>query len=383
MESRHQSHGPRQPRKHSCFRQSVEARSNFATVLTMMRLVTTMNRLVLIILGVLVLASAGFGVYQLDQVQKLTQTASAWDSERAALQKKIWDLQRQNGELERRRARAGTGTLAADDNGAGPRDGQPNGGPGGQAGFRARPDGGRFGAILSNPEMQKLMAVQQKGALDNRYSSLFKQLNLSPADLDKFKNLLVEKQTAVMDVMAAARSEGLTGRDNRDQIRELVQNAQNEVDNTIKATLGDAAYTQYQSYEATQPQRTVVSQLEQRLSYSSTPLSDTQSQQLVQILAATTPTRENNGNGVMAGAAPGGGGPFSAGSKITADAIGQAQGVLSAQQMSALQGLQQEQQAAAQLRQQMRASMQNQAPSAPTTVVNQTPVPKAGPTKTQ
>ena len=350
-----------------------------------------MNRLPLIILGLIVLASAGFGVYQLDQVQKLARNASAWESERAALQKKIWDLQRQNGELERRRAGPAAGSLATNDNGPGARDeGRPNGGAGpGDGAFRSRIDGGRFGAMLANPEMQKLMAVQQKGALDNRYSPLFKQLNLSPADLEKFKNLLVEKQTAVMDVMAAARSEGLTGRENRDQIRELVQNAQNDVDTTIKATLGDAAYSQYQNFETTQPQRAVVSQLEQRLSYSSTPLSDTQSQQLVQILAATSPTHDNgsgrNGGfgGAMVALAPGGGGTFFGGPTITADTINQAQGVLSAQQLSALQSLQQEQQAAAQLRQQMRANFQNQAQSAPATVVNPLPAPKTGPGQTE
>jgi len=346
-----------------------------------------MNRLPLVILGVLVLGSAGFGVYQLNKVERLTQDAAAWDGERAALQKKIWELQRQNGELERRRAGSGPGAVASNNDGPGPRDeGRTNGGPGGgDPTFRARVDGGRFGAMLNNPEMQKLMAVQQKGALDSRYSSLFKQLNLSPADLEKFKNLLVEKQSAVMDVMAAARSEGLTGRENRDQIRDLVQNAQNEVDNTIRSTLGDAAYSQYQNYEATQPQRAVVSQLEQRLSYSSTPLSDTQSQQLVQILAETSPTRDNNGGRTMVtvGAAGGPGAVFFGGPTITVDAVNRAQTVLTAQQMSALQSLQQEQQASAQLRQQMRANFQTSSQTSPATTVNQTPVPKTGPTKTQ
>lgn len=340
----------------------------------------TMNRLPLITLGVLVLASAGFGIYQLNKVQKLTQNVAAWDAERAALQKKIWELQRQNGDLERRRA--GSGPVAANEGESGARGAGRANSPGvGEPPFRARVDGGRFGAMLNNPEAQKLMAVQQKGALDSRYSSLFKQLNLSPADLEKFKNLLVEKQSAVMDVMAAARSEGLTGRENRDQIRELVQNAQNEVDNTIRSTLGDAAYSQYQNYEATQPQRAVVSQLEQRLSYSPTPLTDTQSQQLVQILAQTSPTTTNEGNGgrpLVALGSAGGGGMFFGGPTITADAVNRAQGVLTPEQLTALQSLQQEQQASALLRQQMRANFQNPAQASPVTTVNQIPLPKSG-----
>ncbi|HEY4246822.1 MAG TPA: hypothetical protein VGM64_08200 [Lacunisphaera sp.] len=338
-----------------------------------------MNRLPLIILAVLVLGSAGFGLFQLEKVQKLTSDAIAWDGEKSVLQKKIWELQRRIGELERKHAAKAGGSAAADGEAPG-RDPQQSGEASrpGQRGRRA--DGARFETVMANPDFQKLMAVQQKGALDGRYSGLFKQLQLSPADLEKFKNLLVEKQSAVMDVMAAARTEGLSGRDNRDQIKQLVQDAQNEVDSNIKSTLGDAAYAQYQNYEATQPQRAVVSQLEQRLSYSPEPLTDAQSQQLVQILAETTPTKENTGRNGGAGGfatiAGGMGGPNAmfSGSSITSEAVARAQGILTTQQMAALQGLQQEQQATAQLRQQMRASFQNQSPVA-TTPATSTKIP--------
>ena len=61
-----------------------------------------------------------------------------------------------------------------------------------------------FGAFMDNPAVQKLLSMQQKAGLDSRYAALFKQLNLSPADLDKFKNLLVEKQATVRDAVTAA-----------------------------------------------------------------------------------------------------------------------------------------------------------------------------------
>lgn len=330
-----------------------------------------MNRLPLIVLAVLVLGSAGFGLFQLEKVRELTDDATAWDGEKAALQKRILALQRQIGELERRHAPVAVGPAAAGGDADG-RKPQQIGEVNRPAPRGRRADGARFENVMSNPDFQKLMAVQQKGALDGRYSGLFKQLQLSPADLEKFKNLLVEKQSAVMDVLAAARTEGLSGRDNRDQIKQLVQDAQNEVEGNIKATLGDAAYAQYQNYEATQPQRAVVSQLEQRLSYSPEPLTDAQSQQLVQILAESAPTKgngtRNGGAGGFAVIAGGMGGPNISfgGSSITSEAMTKAQGVLTAQQMAALQGLQQEQQASAQLRQQMRASFQNHMPTSAT-----------------
>jgi hypothetical protein len=328
-----------------------------------------MNRPILIILGVLVLGSAGFGLAQLGEIRKLKQNLAALDQERTALQKRIWDLQKRNGELENRFPRPmGPGGPIASAGGPAPGDMPAGNDPADASRARGRPEAGRFAAILSSPEVQKLMAVQQKAGLDGHYSALFKQLNLSPADLEKFKNLLVEKQSAVMDVMAAARAEGLTGRENRDQIRQLVSDAQAEVDNSIRSTLGEAAYTQYQNYEATVPQRNVVSQLEQRLSYSSSPLTDGQSAQLVQILAATTPANSNPGRTtagaglaqMFVGGARGGPAAMLAGgsSPITNEAITQAQGVLSAQQLSALQSLQQEQQASATLMQQMRANFE-------------------------
>ena len=325
-----------------------------------------MKRLPLVILVILVLGSVGFGHAQLDEAKKLKQSAAAWEAERTTLQKRIWDLQKQIAELGKRPAPAplvpAVGMM--DPSAGGPR----RGANGDTSRLRGRDGPAMFGAMMANPETQKLMAVQQKAALDGRYSSLFKQLQLNPADLEKFKNLLVEKQTAVMDVMTAARAEGLTGRDNRDQIHELVQNAQNEVDNNIHSTLGDAAYAQYQGYEATAPQRAVVTQLDQRLSYSPAPLTDAQSQQLVQILAATTPAGGNAGRnagpgGMLQAFGGGPGGVFSGGATITADAITQAQSILSAPQLSALQSLQQEQQAAAQLRQQMRAGFQGPTPA--------------------
>ncbi len=338
-----------------------------------------MKRLPLIILAVLVLGSAGFGISQLEKVRRLTDDATAWGSEKAALQKQVWELQRRIGELERSHAAGAGGPAPADGESRG-RNPQPmtDANRPGPRGPRA--DGARIESVMANPDFQKLLAVQQKGALDGRYSVLFKQLQLSPADLEKFKNLLVEKQSVVMDVMGAARTEGMSGRGNRDQVNQLVQDAQNEVDSTIKSTLGDAVYAQYQNYEATQPQRAVVSQLEQRLSYSPEPLTDAQSQQLVQILAETTPARENTGrNGgpggfAMMTGAMGGANPMFGGSSISPEAVTKAQAILNTQQIAALQGLQQEQLANAQLRQQMRAGFQNQPPSAtPQTTNTKTP----------
>jgi hypothetical protein len=223
---------------------------------------------------------------------------------------------------------------------------------------RGRFEGGhnRFAHIMEQPEAQKLIALQQKADLDARYASLFKNLNLTPAQLDQFKNLLVEKQTAMMDVMQAARAQGLNPRTDREGFQQLVASTEADIDNSIRSTLGEAGYAEYQQYQQTMPERNVTTQLQQSLSYTGTPLTDAQSEQLVQILAANAPAARNV-NGGTTQPRPGSG-------RITDAAVIQAQGVLSAPQLQALQQLQQTQQARDQLRQLFRDGA-NRTPAAP------------------
>lgn len=204
-----------------------------------------------------------------------------------------------------------------------------------------RPD---FATMMERPEVQRLMSLQRKAELDSRYSALFRQLNLTPEQLDTFKNLLVEKNTAMLDVRAVAREQGINLRTDRDTFMKLVADAQAQIDGNIRTQLGEAAFSQYKTYEQTLPQRKVVSQLEQRLSYSSTPLSPAQSNQMVAILAATgTPGAATGDSNRARGSVP-----------ITDGTLNQALGVLAAPQIDALRQIQQEQQAQLQLSRAMR-----------------------------
>ena len=330
---------------------------------------TMSPRLTTVLLSVALLGCGTFAYEWHSRLESLQSELEGLKSERERLRSQI-------AELETARKNAAEKAATAHEADA-PEARRP-----GRAGFTASPDGGppenwrgggpgRFMAMMDNPEAQRLMAIQQKAGLDPRYASLFRALNLSPADLEKFKNLLVERQTTVMDAMTAARAQGLTGPENRDAIRQVVANAQAEVDNTIRSTLGDAAFAQYQTYEQTLPERNVVSQLQQRLSYSSAPLSDEQSNQIIALLAAAAPQPvpgSGPSNAAVAAALNPGGGPGplrnGGGVPITDAVIAGSQGILNSTQIAALTQLQQEQQAQAQLRAQMRASSQQ--PATPT-----------------
>jgi len=209
----------------------------------------------------------------------------------------------------------------------------------------------RMKVLQDDPKYQKLVALEQKAALDFRYGALFKQLNLSPAQLDQLKNLLLQREQAQGDALQAARDQGINFRDDPQALRQAVSDAQSSADDQIKAALGDAGYAAYQQYEQTGTERALAGQLQQSLSYTAAPLTDDQSRQLVQILAQSGASSAGSG---------GGGAP----APVTDQVISQAAAVLSPPQLQALQELQARQQAQQQIRQ-MLQSTQGRTPGTP------------------
>jgi len=300
------------------------------------------------------------------------EASSLAGDDNAGLQKRLADAERRNRALEVAldAQRDAASDSATDATAAAPaRNANQNFDRGPRADMRA---------LMDQPEMQRLRALQQRAALDARFAPLFKTLTLSPAKLDQFKSLLAERESTMQDVMMAAREQGVDPRNDPEGFRKLVTAAQSEVEAQLKSLLGDEAYTQYEQYAQTQPQRATVEQLRTSLSYTSEPLTDGQATQLVQILAATSSAAPGgaSSDGVPPGPPPdgggrgpgGGGGPFGGGGgggvPITTDTIAQAQTVLSTTQLAALQQMQTLQQAQQQA---MQALRNNGAAAAPST----------------
>ncbi|HEY5552741.1 MAG TPA: hypothetical protein VIK52_12690 [Opitutaceae bacterium] len=148
----------------------------------------------------------------------------------------------------------------------------------------------RFAEMLADPELALMMKGQQRAELDGRYSALFRRLGLSGPETEALKDLLAEKQLSRMEANAVARAEGLTGND-RQAIRELVNESDDEVEARIVNLLGTDRYAALQKFENTSQQRVRVGQLELRLSYSQSPLQSYQSDAMVDILASSTEPR--------------------------------------------------------------------------------------------
>ena len=283
------------------------------------------------------------------------------DGDNATLKKQLADARKSIRSLQDRiAAMRGRGAAIGDGLADSPAGDNPGANPG------RRPAGGRFGMfaeMAANPEFQKLMAIQMKGRISQVYGPLFKSLSLSPDQLAQFQTLLADKQQALVDVMQAAREQGLNPRTDPDGFKTLLNQAVSQVDANIQQALGDAGYQQYQQYQQTLPERNVVNTLQQQLSYTQTPLSDDQASQMIPLLAQNQPQRAGGGTAGVGNGGDAGPGVFSlmnggGNAKVTNDALAQASGVLSVPQLSVLQQIQEQQQAQQQMRQLMRSANQ-------------------------
>jgi len=350
--------------------------------------------LVIVVLALTTLGGAWLAWRQYQELVVLRASVMGAD-ERAALQKRIWDLERRNKQLSDRPAVAG-GDMPPPPTGS-PRPGGPRGGRGGGPGGDPQQMLNAVRGAMAKPEVQALMNVAQKAQIDTQYAALFRSLNLSPDQADKVKSLLLERSNTMMDVMTAAMEQGVNPRADPQGFQQLVANAQSDVNASLKAVVGDAGFSQLQNYDQTMPQRSVVNQLQQTLSYSDTPLTPAQAEQLVQVLAANPTPRANGAGGTtlvqstgpsgqvvvsttgdgggpagpggmgamfagaFAGLAPGGGPMPTA--TVSPAAVAQSSSVLSAPQIAALQSIQQQQQAQQQLQQVMRDTFSGQNPN--------------------
>lgn len=212
------------------------------------------------------------------------------------------------------------------------------------------------GNPLENPATQKMMASSMKASLDQRYGGLFRQLKLSPAELEKLKDLLTERQMSAIDAMNAARTQGvsLAG------VPALVSKVQEDVDGSIRTLLGDERFNRYQDFNQNIASYSLLDQIERRLSYTNAPLQPAQSEALLRVLVETAPTAGAGpgtvvvgNNAAFVGAAPmiGMGGQ----SQISEATLARAGTVLDPAQTEVLRQLQTEQQNQVNLMQTLRA----------------------------
>lgn len=303
-----------------------------------------------IVIGILLLTTLALSYFTWRQHEELSALrASAMSAdERTDLQKRIWDAQKRADQAEAQARAASAHAVLSDANGAG----APADESGGDQ--QTRVIGNMVNTwvgMMNDPEAQRLMALQQKAGISSRYAELFRKLQLPPDKLEQFKAELLEKQTSRQDALLAAAQQGINPMQNPEEFRKLQQSIDSDIDQQIKTTLGDSSYQDYQTFQATAGQRAVVNQLQQSLSYTATPLTTAQADQMTQVLATTGPQKTAADGSVQP--------PSKNNSRVTDTTIAQSQSVLAPPQVKALQEIQQQQQANEQLQKLMRQNANN------------------------
>ena len=153
-----------------------------------------------------------------------------------------------------------------------------------ESGLFGKNMGKALSKMMSDPAMKEMMRSQQKTMIDTMYGTLFKEMNLTPEERQKFSELLLDQQTKTMEAgMGIFEEGGLTN------VTQGVQAQQKESDEQLKALLGEERFTQYQEYQRTVGDRMQLDQLRRQMETAGTPVQD---EQLQQLLALTKEERE-------------------------------------------------------------------------------------------
>jgi len=139
-------------------------------------------------------------------------------------------------------------------------------------------------AILSNPGIQAQASIQTKIRLDTQFATFFKKLSLPPETLDQFKNLIVEKQMVAYDSISVANDQGINPFADAQGFMQVVMASEKNVDGQIATLLGESGFKQFLDYQNTVPARNTVAIFGQALSFTSAPLSEPLSEQVVNVL---------------------------------------------------------------------------------------------------
>lgn len=134
--------------------------------------------------------------------------------------------------------------------------------------------------MMTNPVMKQMVREQSKIQLAMQYDRLFKFFDKPESTIDALKEILMDRQMALMDSSMAFMSGNATPEERKQKAKEL-QTVNELYDQRIEQLLGSADYDAFKQYEATQPERIQVEMFKNSMASSGEPLTDQQEYDLV------------------------------------------------------------------------------------------------------
>lgn len=156
-------------------------------------------------------------------------------------------------------------------------------GGGGEGDALGQGMGEMIGKMMKDPAMREMMREQQKAVINMMYGGLYKELNLSPEEKDRLKELLTDAQLGNMDA-AQGLLGGTADAATKAAATKAIEDAKKQTDAGIKALLGEGRFAQYEEYQKSVGERMQIDQFKSQIAADGPPLRDDQSAQLLQIM---------------------------------------------------------------------------------------------------
>ncbi len=184
---------------------------------------------------------------------------------------------------------------------------------------------GKMDILYANPEYVQLEMERTALGLGMQYGPLYRQLGLSEAQIGEFEAIMLERQQAMIDLFAAARTKGVSIDD--PGLRQLNDPAQESMLPKLQALLGPDGFERFKSYIAFGEgvARSAVGNLAMRL-HATAPITPEQSDRLTEIIARNTP-KPTAGRGII----------MQSGEPDWPAIYGEVKDILSSSQLAALQ----------------------------------------------
>ena len=137
----------------------------------------------------------------------------------------------------------------------------------------------RMMAAFDDPQMRVDMIERQMNRIDSRYADFFKSLDLPADDLDSLRTLLAEG--GVLNWEMRMRSYNASSDEDKGLVDSEAQIRKEALESEIAALLGEETSSELDEFTESLPYRGKVEALASSLSFTDTPLTKDQSEQLV------------------------------------------------------------------------------------------------------
>lgn len=145
--------------------------------------------------------------------------------------------------------------------------------------------------VLNNPELQRLYVRQATIRITEKYNGLYRRLGLQPDQIARFEAIMADHAQGMVDVRVAGLTQGANKLDSA--VQTLQQQVNQQRDEALRGLLGEAGLEFYRDYEHTSIWRSAPAYLAGRLYDSSVPLTGTQADRLVELLASRSAALQN------------------------------------------------------------------------------------------